>query len=312
MSSDWYSGTADAIYQNIYTLERERPGHVVILSGDHVYRMDYSQLLEAHLAREADLTIACMEKPVEEAAGTLGVVAADRDSRITGFQEKPQTPAPSGAALESCLCSMGVYAFKTETLVRRVIEDAKRETSHDFGRDVIPAMVEGGDAVYAFPFEGDYWRDIGDLDTYWDAHMDLVSVRPVFNLYDAAWPIRGFRHCRAPAKIVFGGGAPDAPKAEVYNSLVCDGAIVSGAYVCDSVIGPGVHVEVGSRIEQSIILNATSVGRGVTIKRAVIDKANHLPDGARIGVDHDWDRRHFSVTDSGLVVMGKAVPFPSS
>ncbi len=311
MSSDWYIGTADAIYQNIYTLEHERPPHVLILSGDHLYRMDYSLLLDAHLERDADLTVACIESPTHEAAGKLGVVTVNSEMRINRLEEKPDEPSPTGSAPDACLCSMGIYAFKTETLVRRVIEDAKHDTTHDFGRDVIPAMVADGDAVYAFPFSGGYWRDIGDLDTYWDAHMDLISVQPAFNLYDAAWPVRGFPHCHAPAKIVFGGGAPEAPKAQVYNSLICDGAIVSGAYVCDSVIGPGVRVEVGSRVEQSVILDGTTLGRDVTVNRAVIDKANHLPDGARVGVDLEWDRRHFSVTDSGLVVIGKAMPFPS-
>ncbi|MHC4787916.1 MAG: sugar phosphate nucleotidyltransferase, partial [Planctomycetota bacterium] len=310
LSGDWYLGTADAVYQNIHTLENERPRNVLVLSGDHVYRMDYSRLLRAHVRNEADLTVACILRPRQEAAGRLGVATADQEMRMTDFAEKPDQPAPMAGREDACLCSMGIYAFETETLVRRLIEEARRPGDHDFGRDVLPAMVEKGDRVFAFPFEGDYWRDIGTLDAYWEAHMDLVSVQPAFNLYDAHWPVRGRSVCRAPAKIVFGGGASGAPKAEVYNSLLCNGAIVSGAYVCDSVIGPDVRVEVGSRVEQSVILEGTSIGRDVIIRRAIIDKQNSIPDRARIGVDREWDARHFCISDEGVVVMPKALPFP--
>jgi glucose-1-phosphate adenylyltransferase len=311
MSSEWYLGTADAIYQNIYTLQGVRPRHVLVLAGDHVYRMDYSRMIAAHEEREADLTLACVEAPLERAAGRLGVVGVDDDMRVVSFAEKPDSPEPCGEG-EACLCSMGIYVFRTEALVRRVVEDAKSDGEHDFGRDVLPAMVRGGERVFAHRFEGGYWRDIGTLDAYWSAHMDLVSVQPVFNLYDADWPVRGRPYVRPPAKIVFGGGAGGAPRAEVYNSLLCDGAIVSGAYVCDSIIGPGVRVEVGSRIEQSVILDGTSIGRDVAIRKAVIDKQNVIPDGARIGCEPRWDARHFTVSEGGVVAMPKAVPFPKS
>jgi glucose-1-phosphate adenylyltransferase len=311
MTSDWYLGTADAIYQNIYTLENERPRHVLVLSGDHVYRMDYSPMLQAHVASGAALTLACIETPVAQAAGKLGVVTVGPDQQAVRFEEKPAHPDPLLGRPDVCLCSMGIYAFDTEVLVRRLIEDAKRESEHDFGRDIVPAMVGRGDRVFAFPFPGSYWRDIGTLDAYWEAHMDLISVQPAFNLYDPDWPIRSFPCCAAPAKIVFGGGPPGAPKAQVYNSLVCNGAIISGAYVCDSVIGPGVHVEVGSRIEQSVILERTRVGRGAVIRRAIIDKRNSIPDGARVGAHPDWDHRHFTVSEGGVVAMAKGVPFPA-
>jgi len=310
MSTDWYLGTAHAIYQNIYTLDAERPAHVLVLSGDHVYRMDYSSVLRAHRENDADLTVACVELPVAAAAGQLGVLTADSDWRALSFQEKPESPEPLPERANMCLCSMGVYAFKTETLVRRVIEDARRESAHDLGADVLPEMIRRGDRVFAFPFSGGYWRDIGTLDAYWDAHMDLVNVQPAFNLYDRDWPIRGFSPSQPPAKVVFGGGTPDTPRAEVYNCLLCNGAIISGAYVCDSVIGPGVRIEVGSRVEQSVILEGTSIGRGCLVRKAIVDKFNVIPDGARLGVDPDWDRRHFSISDGGVVVMPKRVPFP--
>jgi glucose-1-phosphate adenylyltransferase len=312
MSTDWYLGTAHAIYQNIYTLENERPRYVLVLSGDHVYRMDYAQLLQTHIAQEADLSIACMPRPLAEAAQQLGVVAVDEGMRVTALEEKPAVPAALSGSPGMCLCSMGVYAFSTEALVRRVIEDAKLSTAHDFGRNVVPAMVARGDRVLAHSYTGRYWRDIGTIDAYWDAQMDLVSVEPAFNLYDRQWPVRGASQGDPPAKIVFGGGPDGTPKAEVFNSLLCNGAIVSGAFVSDSIIGPSVRIEVGSRVEKSIILAGTTIGRNAVIERAIIDKNNRIPDDARIGVDAEWDRRHFSVSPNGIVAIAKNVPFSSS
>jgi glucose-1-phosphate adenylyltransferase len=310
MSTDWYLGTADAIYQNIYTLEQLRPEHVLILSGDHVYAMDYSRLLRAHADAEADLTIACIERPVAEAAGRLGCLSTGENRRVGTFVEKPRAPEAIPDKPGLTLCSMGVYAFRTEALVRSVCADMKRKGDHDFGKDVVPSMVDSGRAVYAFPFTGNYWRDIGTLDAYWEANMDLVRVQPELNLYDERWPFRGYVAPRPPAKIVFGGGGAGAPRAEVYNSLVSGGAIVSGAYVSDSVIGPDVRIEVGSRIEQSIIMDGTTIGRGVTIRKAIVDKDNAIPDGAAVGVDLAQDRHRFSVSEGGVVVVAKNMPFP--
>ncbi len=310
LSSDWYLGTAHAIYQNIYTLEEVRPRHVLVLGGDHVYRMDYGKMLLAHERAGADATIACIERPAREAAGELGVVCADADMRAVSLVEKPSEPGCSSDRPDVCLCSMGIYVFRTETLVHRVIEDARKDSSHDFARDVLPDMIERGDRVFVHRHEGGYWRDIGTLDAYWDANMDLVSVQPEFNLYDTEWPVRSRAASRPPAKIVFAGGSGGIPKAEVFNSLVCDGAILSGAYVCDSIVGPDVRVEVGSRIEQSIILDETAVGRGAVIRKAIIDKRNVIPDDARIGVDRGWDSSHFAISAGGVVVVPKGMPFP--
>ena len=312
MNGDWYLGTAHAIYQNIYTLEHERPRYVIILGGDHVYRMDYSEMLEAHIDAGAELTVACVETPISDAAGRLGVMTVDANMRAVALREKPDHPRPEPGSSDTCLCSMGVYVFNTDALVRGVIDDAKHDGAHDFARDVIPRMIEDGQRVYAFPFRSNYWRDVGTLDAYWDAHMDLISVQPAFDLYDLDWPVRGYAVPLPPVKTVFGGGSPGAPKAEVLNSLVCNGSIVSGAYVCDSVIGSDVRIEVGSRIEQSIVLDHTRIGRGVHIRRAIIDKHNDIPDDARLGCDHSWDARHFSISESGIVVMPKNMPFPPS
>ncbi len=311
VNSDWYLGTAHAIYQNIYTLEGERPECVLVLSGDHIYRMDYGQMLLAHHNADADATVACIERRLEQARGRLGVVALDEEMHLEDLQEKPEEPEPLPGKPGRCLCSMGIYAFKTETLVRRVIEDAKTDSSHDFARDVLPAMIAGGDGVLGHRYEGEYWRDIGTLDAYWDANMDLVRVQPAFNLYDDDWRIRSYAQSRAPAKVVFGGDGGEAPRAEVYNSLLGSGAIVSGARVTDSIIGPDVHVEVGSRIEESIILNEATVGRNVTIRKAIVDKYNTIPDNARLGVDHERDRHHFTISEGGVVVVPKGMPFPN-
>ncbi|MFO8007115.1 MAG: glucose-1-phosphate adenylyltransferase [Candidatus Brocadiia bacterium] len=309
MSSDWYLGTAHAIYQNIYTLDQERPSCVLVLSGDHVYRMDYAHMLRQHNECQADVTVACIERPVDQAAGRLGVVRADAEGRVLSIAEKPSEPDQLPERPGHCLCSMGIYAFKTESLVRRVIDDAKSDSEHDFALNVLPDMVRNGDSVFVYRYDG-YWRDIGTLDAYWDANMDLLRVQPAFNLYDPEWPIRSYATSRPPAKVVFGAGGGEQPHSEVYNSLVCNGAIISGAHVSDSIIGPDVRVEVGSRVERSIILQDTQLGRDVTIRRAILDKHNTVPDGAQIGVDRDWDRRHFSVSSEGVVVVPKAMPWP--
>lgn len=308
MDLDWYLGTAHAIYQNIYTLEHERPENVVVLSGDHIYRMDYAPMLIEHVRSGADLTVACVERPLDDAAGELGVVTADDNRRVTALSEKPDQPAPADPGAGVCMCSMGVYVFKTEILVRRVIEDAKRGTGHDFGRDVVPAMIERGDRVKSFPFGGDYWRDVGTLDGYWQAHMDLVSPEPSFDLYRADWPIWGNCCCRPPART---NADEDGTPAEVHNSLLCNGAVVTGASVRDSVIGADVRVAPGVRIEQSVILEGTSIGRDATVRRAVIDKQNVIPENARLGLDPAWDGQHFFVSEGGVVVVAKETPFPA-
>ncbi len=309
MNADWYLGTAHAIYQNIYTLERERPGTVLVLSGDHIYRMDYAAMLEAHVESDADVTVASIERPREECAGQLGVLTVDESLRATGFEEKPADPTAMPGHEDRMLCSMGVYAFRTEALVRRVMEDVRTGSRHDFACDIIPRMIERGDRVFAFPFSG-YWRDVGTLDAYWDAHMDLTSVLPEFNLYDEHWPVRGRARCRPPGKSVLGGGPTGTPCAEIHNSLMCNGAIISGARVRGSVIGHVVRVEVGSCVERSIFLDRVTIGRGAVVRRAIVDKYNSIPDNARLGVDAEWDRRHFTISEGGIVVMAKRSPFP--
>ena len=310
MSSDWYLGTAHAIYENIYTLEQERPQDVLVVPGDHVCRLNYADMVASHRRRGAAATVACIERPVSEASERLGVVVADDKMHLLELKEKPAEPQSLPERPDTCLCSMGIYVFDTEVLVRRVIQNLKEDGGHDFAQDVLPRMIAEGRPVYAHLYRDCYWRDIGTLDCYWTANMDLVQVRPEFNLYDADWPIRGCAHSLPPAKLVFGGGG-DTPRAEVYNSLVSGGAIISGAYVCDSVIGPRVQVEVGSRVERSIILDDVRLGRNVTLRKALVDKHNTIPDGASIGVDRERDAARFTVSPGGVVAVPKGMPFPA-
>jgi len=310
-ASGFYRGTADAIFQNIYTLERERPEYVLILSGDHVYRMDYGEMLRFHVQNEADLTIACIAVPREQARA-FGVVEADGQWRVKRFREKPQDPAPIPERPHESLASMGIYAFKTEVLVRQVCEDARKETEHDFGRNVIPAMVEKESCrVFAYPFkepgapEGSkpYWRDIGTIDSYFAANMDLVSVTPQFNLYDASWPIRTYHEQRPPAKFVF--AEPGGRTGAAVNSIVAEGCIISGGWIESSVLSPGVHVHSHSRISNSILMEDVDVGRYAEIRSAIIDKGVKIPEGEKIGVDLDRDRKRFTVSPGGVVVVPK-------
>ena len=313
LTSHWYLGTADAIYQNIYTLDMIRPRYVLVLSGDHVYKMDYSRLVEHHVSKGADLTIACMEMPIQEAF-RLGVVTVDDGMRAVGFQEKPETPEAVAGRPDIALCSMGIYVFRAEVLVRRVIEDSKKSTSHDFGCDVVPAMIAAGDRVFAFKFMDEnrkdtpYWRDIGTLDAYWEANMDLVRADAVFALYDPKWPVRTHTQSAPPGKVVFGGEAPGMSRAELRDSLICSGAIIRSSCVRNSVIGRNVRVDCGSKIEDSVIMDGVRVGRGVTIRRAVIDKGNHIPDTFTIGAEPQQDRKHFTISEGGVVVVPKQMP----
>jgi len=306
----WYQGTADAIYQNLFFLEDERPARVVILSGDHIYKMDYSEMLEAHLERGADLTVAVVEMEVEKAANQLGVLQVDTEDRIVGFQEKPASPQPVPGRPDICLVNMGVYIFETEALVRNVVEDSRKSTQHDFGRNIIPAMVPNY-RVFAFPFvdrnrkEQKYWRDIGTLDSYYEAGMDLVQVTPLFNLYDKEWPIRAYPTFDPPAKMVFAGDGDEQRIGIALDSLVSNGVVVSGGRVERCILSPGVRVNSYARVEDSIILDGVEIGRHCRIKRAIIDK--HVKVGAHtvIGHDPEADARRFTLSAGGIVVIPK-------
>jgi glucose-1-phosphate adenylyltransferase len=310
MGERWYQGTADAIYQNLFFLEDERPEHTLILSGDHIYKMDYSEMLEAHLANDADLTVAVVETEVERASRQFGVLEIDTHERIVGFEEKPVQPRPVPENPGICLVNMGVYIFKTTALVRNVVEDARKSTQHDFGRNVIPAMVPNS-KVYAFRFvdrnnkQQKYWRDIGTLDSYYEASMDLVQVEPLFNLYDRKWPIRTLPLFDPPAKMVFAGKEESGRVGTALDSVVCNGAIVSGGRVERSIISRGVRINSFATVEDSILLDGVQVGRHCVIRKAILDKDVKVPPRMEIGVDPAADARRFTVSPGGVVVIPK-------
>ncbi len=309
----WYRGTADAIYQNWYSIERfaldhGKPKSILILAGDHVYKMDYRVLLRFHEEKQADLTVAVISVPLAEAAGKLGVLAVEAGGRVVRFEEKPAEPMPAPDNPSACWASMGIYVFNPEVLWRRLHEDAQDpSSSHDFGRDVITKMV-GEDRVYAFPFElGNrndvpYWRDVGTLDAYWEAHMDLVSVVPKFNLYDRSWPIHTYHEPWPPAKTVH---EEPGRTGMAVSSLLSPGCIISGSQVVRSVISPGVKVNSYAYVEESVLLSGVEVGRGARIRRAIVDKWVKIPPGMEIGHNLEEDRKRFTVSEGGIVVIPK-------
>ena len=305
----WYEGTADAIFQNVYMIEQDRPGYVVILSGDHIYKMDYAKMLDFHIKNNADLTISCTTVPKAEAT-RLGIAGADASGRITRFVEKPADPPTLPDDPNSSYASMGVYIFSTEVLVRRVIEDMKQDSEHDFGKDIIPGMVKNGDRVFAYPFVDEnkgpqvYWRDIGTLSSFYEANMDLVQPVPQFNLYDEEWPIHRRHQPGPPAKTVSHG--PDRI-ASARDSLIATGVIVSGATVERSILGPRTFIHSWSDVQDSILFDDVEIGRHCVIKRAIIDKHVKIPPGTQIGVDLEEDKRRFTVTDEGVVVIPKGL-----
>jgi glucose-1-phosphate adenylyltransferase len=303
----WYAGTADAVYQNIYLLEQERPAKVIILSGDHVYKMDYRRMLEFHESKGAVATAGAVSVPVEQASA-FGVLAVDEQSRIVSFTEKPRDPKPMPGRPDRALVNMGVYCFDTEALVRALCADARHETRHDFGHDVLPSLVETG-KLFAYPFQDEnrkeklYWRDIGTLDAYYEASMDLVAVDPVFNLYDREWPLRTVPHQLPPAKTVFAQEEPGGRLGIVLDSILSGGVIVSGGRVERSVLGPRVRVNSYARVQDSVLMDGVEIGRHARLRRAILDKDVKVPSGCVVGENPEEDKARFTVTPGGVVVI---------
>ena len=297
----WYLGTADAVYQNLYSIHRENPRHLIVLSGDHVYKMDYAKMLRFHRERGAGATLAAIEVPSEEAQ-RFGVLQVDGQGRLTGFLEKPRDLPPG----EQVLASLGIYIFDVDVLVPALEEDARRASTHDFGKDIIPALISEV-PVYAYRFYDEnkkaakYWRDIGTLDAYYDANMDLCHVNPEFNLYDPEWPLRTYQVQAPPAKFVFADEGRRCGQA--LDSIISAGCIISGSRVSGSVLCPNVRVHSFCDIEQSILMPGVRVGRHARIRRAIIDRDVFVPRGARIGFNLEEDRRRHTVSDSGIVVV---------
>ena len=309
----WYQGTADAVYQNIYSLEKERSEHVLILSGDHIYKMNYGVMIDFHASRDADLTIAALPVPINEGRA-FGIMGVDEHQQIREFQEKPPHPTAIPGNSDYCLASMGIYVFKTQFLFEQLLRDARDENSnHDFGKDIIPKIISSH-RVFAFPFEDEnkksnaYWRDVGTIDAFYDANMDLVSVDPQLNIYDNSWPIRTRNDYLPPPKFVFGSHREDAERAgTALDSIVCGGSIISGGRVVRSVLGRQVRVNSYARVEDSILFDGVNIGRRARVRRAIIDKNVSIPAGIEIGFDADADRRRgLCVSPNGVVVIGKS------
>lgn len=305
---DWYHGTADSLFQNIEVLEQHRPDFVLVLSGDHVYKMDYRRLLEYHTQHGAELTIAAVESdPVT--ARDMGVMAVDEELHVKSFWEKPSEPPTVPGRPDVCLISMGVYVFSTAKLVRELIRDAKnRSSKHDFGRNVIPAMIENKDRVFAYPFvneqtgDSSYWRDIGTLDSYYESNLDLVSPEPHIDLYDREWPIRTHMSSRPPARIV-DSTLDHSLAGTAVDSLISSGCIISGSRIERSVLSPEVRVHTGAQVSESILMEGVDVGRRANVRRAIVCPQVRIPMGAQIGVDAEQDRARFIVTPGGVTVV---------
>lgn len=307
----WYEGTADAVYQNIYFIEKEEPAYLFILSGDHVYKMDYSEMFVSHLAKSAMGTIAAIEVDRDKAS-SFGVIEVDEESRIIGFEEKPENPKPMPWNPNQSLVSMGVYLFNTQDILSELKSDALRTTAHDFGRNIIPHMI-ATKRLFAYNFkdenkkEAKYWRDVGAIDGYWEANMDLASVDPLFNLYDSAWPIRTYQPQYPPAKFVFAQEQQGGRLGIALDSVVCDGCIVSGGRVQNSVLSPNVRVNSWADVRESVLMENVEVGRYCRIRKAIIDKDVSVPEGAVIGYDIEADRKRFHISSNGVVVIPKGV-----
>ncbi len=310
----WYRGTADSIYQNIYLLQRERPQRVLILSGDHVYKMNYNDMLAFHMEQNAELTVAGVEVDRSEASH-FGIIESDENFRIIDWEEKPVNPKPVPGKPNKSFVSMGVYIFNTDALVKNVIADAKdAASSHDFGKDVVPRMIHNS-RVFVHNFkeanneEGRYWRDIGTIDAYWEANMDLCLEAPQCNLYDEKWPIRTYQEQVPPARTVSapaqeGEGRLDS---QVWNSIISGGCVIAGSTVINSVLSHNVRVDAGSVVKESVLLHGVCVGRRARIRKAIIDQDVFVPDGFSIGYEPEDDKRRFSISAGGVVLVPRGI-----
>jgi len=306
-SEDWYLGTADAVFQNMDIIHAEKPKYVMVLSGDHIYKMDYGRMLAKHVERGAEMTVACLEVPLEEAANSFGVLVVDDNNRVIGFEEKPANPTPIPGEDDLTMASMGNYIFNTDFLFEQLEKDANNpESSHDFGNDIIPKIVNEH-KVYASRFRDPetntraYWRDVGELDSFWEANMELIATEPAMDLYNPDWPIWTYQAQLPPAKFVHDD---DDRRGFAVDSTISGGCIISGAKVSKSLLFSNVRVGSYSDIQESVILPHVNIERNCKIRRAIIDRSCIIPDGMVIGYDHKQDKANgFRITDNGIVLV---------
>lgn len=313
IDANWYQGTADALYQNIYSIEKENPQQVLILAGDHIYKMDYGEMYDEHVRRKSDLTIGCLKVPIEESCH-FGIMQVDHENRVLSFHEKPKQTEGLLDDPKMCYASMGIYIFQAQLLYDLLCEDAlRRESQHDFGKNIIPRMI-ATHRIYVHRFRDrndkaiPYWRDVGTLDAYYQANMDLIEIDPQLNLYDNSWPIRTNQPPLPPPKFVHSeeGIGPQFRRGEALDSMVCQGCIISGGHVRKSILSPNVRINSYAQIENSILFEGVNVGRHCRIRKAIIDKDVIIPPGVSIGYDLEEERkRGFTVTDQGVVIIPK-------
>jgi glucose-1-phosphate adenylyltransferase len=313
--ASWYSGTADAIYQNLYLLERSGADYALILSGDHIYRMDYAAMLAHHHDTGAEATVACLTVGLEQAR-SFGVMTVDADDRITAFHEKPAEPPSVPGDPHHALASMGVYVFSMTRLVQLLHEDHLTESTHDFGRDILPSMV-GNHRVVAYRFGGTsgrvtadrYWRDVGTIDAYYEANMDLLQPLPKMDLYQGDWPIRTYEGQHPPARSVPGRSGREA---EIVNCMLASGTLIVGGTVRHTILFPNVRVDEGACVDSSLLFQGVTVGEGARLQRCIVDKHVTIPPGETIGFDRERDVARFNVSDGGIVVIPKAYDFATA
>ncbi|NOR72954.1 MAG: glucose-1-phosphate adenylyltransferase [Mariprofundaceae bacterium] len=305
MGEGWYEGTADAVYQNLDILRHYDPEYIIVLAGDHIYKMDYGKMIAAHVAKGADITVGCIPIILKEASD-FGVMSTDGEDRIVEFAEKPADPKPMQGDPSMALASMGIYVFTTEYLRRRLLEDARNEEStHDFGHDLIPHAIEHANA-FAFPFVNantgapGYWRDVGTIDAYWEANINLATLDPELNMYDSEWPIWTQQEQLAPAKFVFDD---DDRRGMAVDSIVSGGCLITGSSIRNSVLFSNVRVHSYAKVESSVVLPDVTIGRNSRLNRCVIDKGTIIPEGTVIGEDREEDARRFYVSENGITLV---------
>jgi glucose-1-phosphate adenylyltransferase len=315
----WFRGTADAVFQNLNLIFDEEPRHVCIFGGDHIYTMDVKPMLGFHLDGDRDLTIAAFPVPLAEAP-RFGILEVDATGRVVGFEEKPKAPKSLPSRPDLALASMGNYIFRANFLIEALEHDALQDTSHDFGKTIIPAALKGGARIFAWDFStsrvpgeeelAPYWRDVGTVDSYWDASMDLISVSPPLNLYNTKWPIKSHAQQLPPAKFVFADAASQRIGLAT-DSMVSAGCIISGGTINRSILFPRVRVNSYSHIEECVLMDGVEVGRYARLRRVIADKGVHIPPRIEIGFDEEEDRRRFHVSDRGVVVLPKGTEIPA-